>query len=133
MPMCVYPGVGLGSRKGTHLGLGGATVGADLLRRSGRELRNDGAFGVPGYSGMGVSSLGWGIQEEFDQFIDPTPTVGSVNTSSFSNHPSRPLFLVGSSNTHVYLWEVGVHCRKLVCMNNFTCFSLFFGLGLTLS
>lgn len=99
VPTCVYPGVGLGSRKGARLGLGGATVG--------KELKDGGAFGLPGYSGMGGSRLGWGIQADFEQFIDPTPTVGSVNASSFSTHPSRPFFLVGSSNTHVYLWEFG--------------------------
>ncbi|KAL3517308.1 hypothetical protein ACH5RR_024210 [Cinchona calisaya] len=107
VPTCVYPGVGLGSRKGAHLGLGGATVGAGHLAKSCSELKDGRAFGVPVYSGLGISSLGWGIQEDFEEFIDPTPTAGSVNTSSFSAHPSRPLFLVGSSNTHVYLWEFG--------------------------
>ncbi|CDP08656.1 unnamed protein product [Coffea canephora] len=107
VPTCVYPGVGLGSRKGARLGLGGATVGAGLFAESGKELKDGGAFGLPGYSGMVGSSLGWGVQADFEQFIDPIPTVGSVNASSFSTHPSRPLFLVGSSNTHVYLWEFG--------------------------
>lgn len=113
VPTCVSPGVGLGSRKGSHLGLGGATVGAGPLLRPGRDVRNGGAFGVPGYAGMGASSLGWGIQEDFEQLIDPPPTVENVRTSCFAAHPSRPLFLVGSSNTHIYLWEVGDCCSKM--------------------
>lgn len=107
VPTCVSPGVGLGSRKGAHLGLGGATVGADVLSRPGKDVINGGAIRVSGYAGLGIPSLGWGIQEDFEQFVDPPPTVDSVRTSSFSAHPSRPLFLVGSSNTHIYLWEFG--------------------------
>ena len=128
VPTCVYPGVGLGSRKGARLVLGGATVGAGLFAESGKELKDGGAFGLPGYSGMVGSSLGWGVQADFEQFVDPIPTVGSVNASSFSTHPSRPLFLVGSSNTHVYLWEVNVFYQELVSMNNLACFILLLGL-----
>ncbi|TMW99714.1 hypothetical protein EJD97_002109 [Solanum chilense] len=99
IPTCVSPGVGLGSKKGTHLGLGGATVGTGFLARP--------TFGLPGYSNTGGSSLGWGVQEDFDDFLDPPATTENVRTRAFSAHPSRPFFLVGSSNTHIYLWEFG--------------------------
>lgn len=90
VPTCVSPGVGLGMKKGAHLGLGGATVG------------------IPGYGGsMGASGLGWEIQEDFEEFVDPPATVDKISTRAFSSHPSRPMFLVGSSNTHIYLWEFG--------------------------
>ncbi|KAK9279962.1 hypothetical protein L1049_013646 [Liquidambar formosana] len=38
VPTCVSPGVGLGIKKGAHLGLGGATVGVGSLARPGRDL-----------------------------------------------------------------------------------------------
>ncbi|KAI3444391.1 hypothetical protein Pfo_001056 [Paulownia fortunei] len=107
VPTYVSPGVGLGSKKGAHLGLGGATIGAGALARPGRDLTGGGAFGIPGYAGVGASSLGWGVQESFDEFLDPPATVDNVRTRAFASHPSRPLFLVGSSNTHIYLWEFG--------------------------
>ncbi|XP_042756917.1 uncharacterized protein LOC111876767 isoform X1 [Lactuca sativa] len=93
VPTCVSPGIGLGSRKGTQLGLGGATIGVGLAK--------------PGITGVNTSSLGWEIQEDFEDFIDPPATVDNIRTRAFSSHPSRPFFLVGSSNTHVYLWEFG--------------------------
>ncbi|XP_055817097.1 uncharacterized protein LOC129886437 isoform X2 [Solanum dulcamara] len=73
VPTCVSPGVGLGSKKGTHLGLGGATVGTGFMARP--------TFGLPGYANMGGSSLGWGVQEDFDEFLDPPATVENVRTS----------------------------------------------------
>lgn len=106
VPTYVSPGVGLGSKKGAHLGLGGATTGAGTLARSGTDLTGGGAFGIPGYAGVGASSLGWGLQESFEEFLDPPATVDNVRTTAFASHPSRPFFLVGSSNTHTYLWEV---------------------------
>lgn len=106
VPTCVSPGVGLGSRKGTHLGLGGATVGVGSLAKPGRDFTGGAAYGVPAYAGIGSSGLGWEIQEEFEEFVDPPATVENIRTRAFSSHPSRPLFLVGSSNTHTYLWEV---------------------------
>ncbi|KAL5540048.1 hypothetical protein UlMin_042821 [Ulmus minor] len=106
-PTCVSPGIGLGSKKGAHLGLGGATVGVGPLGRPGRDLTGGGAFGIPGYAGIGASSLGWETQEDFEEFIDPLPTVENISTRAFSSHPSRPFFLVGSRNTHIYLWEFG--------------------------
>lgn len=75
-----------------------------------------GAFGVPGYAGIAASGLGWGEQEDFEEFKDPPATVENIRTRALSSHPSKPLFLVGSSNTHVYLWEVSYLTLKL-----FTC------------
>lgn len=109
IPTCVSPEVGLG-KKGTVLGFGGATVDVGLLTRPGKDFTGSGTFGVPGYAGIS-SGLGWEIQEDFDQCVDPPATVENVRTRALSTHPSRPLFLVGSSNTHVYLWEVS----SLVC------------------
>ncbi|CAN8284476.1 unnamed protein product [Cochlearia groenlandica] len=92
VPTCVSLGVGLGDKKGAHLGLGGATVGFGSLSQNTR---------------LGVSGLGWETQEDFEQLVDPPPTVDTVITRAFSSHPTMPLFLVGSSNTHIYLWEFG--------------------------
>ncbi|XP_017699904.2 uncharacterized protein LOC103713736 isoform X2 [Phoenix dactylifera] len=107
IPTYVSPGVGLGSKRGAHLGLGGATVGIGSLARPGRDLTGGGAFGIPGYAGIGASGLGWGEQEDFDESMDPPATIENVRTRALSCHPSRPFFLVGSTNTHVYLWEFG--------------------------
>ncbi|KAB2056480.1 hypothetical protein ES319_A11G105200v1 [Gossypium barbadense] len=107
VPTCVSPGVGLGNQKGAHLGLGGATIGVDTFSRPGRHLTGGGAFGIPGYAGIGASGLGWETQEDFEEFVDLPATVENISTRSFSSHPSRPLFLVGSINTHIYLWEFG--------------------------
>ncbi|KAJ6710304.1 RABCONNECTIN-RELATED [Salix koriyanagi] len=107
IPTCVSPGVGLGSKKGAHLGLGGATIGVGALARQKRNLTGNGAFGVPGYAGIGASGLGWEVQEDFEEFVDPLATVENISTRAFSSHPSRPFFLAGSSNTHIYLWEFG--------------------------
>ncbi|CAH8387038.1 unnamed protein product [Eruca vesicaria subsp. sativa] len=101
VPTCVSLGVGLGDKKGAHLGLGGATVGDYSLSKPGKSHR------VPAYAGLGVSGLGWQTQQDFEQLIDPPPTVETVIASAFSSHPTMPLFLVGSSNTHIYLWEFG--------------------------
>lgn len=105
-PTCVSPGIGLGSKKGAHLGLGGATVGVGSSALPRRDLTGGGAFGIPGYAGIGASGLGWGIQENFEEVVDSQPTVENISSRAFSSHPSRPIFLVGSSNTHIYLWEV---------------------------
>ncbi|OMO64215.1 hypothetical protein CCACVL1_21938 [Corchorus capsularis] len=107
VPTCVSPGVGLGNKKGAHLGLGGATIGVGSLARPGRDLTGGGAFGIPGYAGIGASGLGWEMQEDFEEFVDPPATVENISTRAFSSHPSRPFFLVGSINTHIYLWEYG--------------------------
>ncbi|XP_073278071.1 uncharacterized protein [Primulina huaijiensis] len=107
VPTCVSPGVGLGSTKDTHLGLGGATIGAAAVPRAGWDLTGGGAFGIPGYAGVGASGLGWGVQDGFDEFVDPPATVDNVRSRALASHPSRPFFMVGSSNTHIYLWEFG--------------------------
>lgn len=106
VPTYVSHGIGLGSRKGAHLGLGGATVGLRSVTRPINDLTGGGAFGIPGYAGIGASALGWEIQEDFEKFIDPPATVENVSTQALSAHPSRDLFLVGSRNTHIYLWKV---------------------------
>ncbi|KFK37434.1 hypothetical protein AALP_AA4G256500 [Arabis alpina] len=51
--------------------------------------------------------LGGETQEDSEQLVDPPPTVENVITRAFSSHPTMPLFLVGSSHTHIYLWEFG--------------------------
>ena len=130
VPTCVSPGVGLGSKKGLHLGLGGATVGTGSLAKPGRYLTGGGAFGIPGYAGIGASGLGWEIQQDFEEFVDQPATVENVCTRALSSHPSRPFFLVGSSNTHIYLWEVrnfDTHCNICTVLSgNFAsvCFNL---------
>ncbi|KAL8160052.1 hypothetical protein V2J09_001589 [Rumex salicifolius] len=103
----VSHGVGLGNKKGAHLGLGGATVGSGSLRKPRSDLTGGGAFGIPGYAGIGASGLGWEIQDDFEKFVDPLATVENVNTQALYAHPSRDLFLVGSRNTHIYLWKFG--------------------------
>lgn len=107
VPTFVSPGVGLGSREGSHLGLGGATIGFGTLPKSGKDLSRGVSFGIPGYAGIGAMGLGWGEWEDFEGFVDPPATVENVSTRALASHPLRPLFLVGSSNTHVYLWEFG--------------------------
>ncbi|XP_057454842.1 uncharacterized protein LOC130746287 isoform X2 [Lotus japonicus] len=104
-PTCVSPGVGLGSKKGAHLGLGGATVGVGSSAWPSRDLTGGGALGMLGYAGVGASGLGWEIQQDFEDFVDPPATLENTSTKAFSSHPMRPFFLVGSSNTHIYLWE----------------------------
>lgn len=47
--------------------------------------------------------MGWDVE---DHLIDPPATVKNTISRAFSCHPSRPFFLVGSANTHIYLWEV---------------------------
>ncbi|KAL0913039.1 hypothetical protein M5K25_016469 [Dendrobium thyrsiflorum] len=105
-PTCVSPGVELGSKSGTHLGLGGATVGLDSTARPVRDLTGGGAFGIPGYAGIGASGLGWGEQIEFE-FLNPPAVAEHVCSRALSSHPSRPFLLVGSINTLIYLWEFG--------------------------
>lgn len=105
-PTCVSPGIGLGNKKGAHLGLGGATLGVGSFAKPSRDLTGGGAFGIPGYAGIGASGIGWETQEDFEEVVDPLPTTGNISARAFSNHPSRPIFLVGSSNSHIYLWEV---------------------------
>ncbi|KAK7381980.1 hypothetical protein VNO80_00582 [Phaseolus coccineus] len=104
-PTCVSPGVGLGSNKGAHLGLGGATVGVDSSTWPSNDLTGGGVLGMLGYADIGASRLGWEIQQDFEDFVDPPATLDNISTRALSSHPMRPFFLVGSSNTHIYLWE----------------------------
>ncbi|KAK7389790.1 hypothetical protein VNO78_25084 [Psophocarpus tetragonolobus] len=104
-PTCVSPGVGLGSKKGAHLGLGGATVGMGSSAWPSSDLTGGGVLGMLGYSGIGASGLGWEIQQDFEDIVDPPATLENISTRALSSHPMRPFFLVGSSNTHIYLWE----------------------------
>ncbi|KAJ4797154.1 transducin family protein / WD-40 repeat family protein [Rhynchospora pubera] len=107
VPTCISPGIGQGSKRDTHLGLGGAATSLGTLAKPGREMTGGGAFGIPGYAGIGAASLVWGQHDEFDVFSDRPPTAENVQSCALSHHPSRPLLLVGSCNTHVYLWEFG--------------------------
>ncbi|KNA22362.1 hypothetical protein SOVF_034760 [Spinacia oleracea] len=107
VPTFVSPGVGLGSDKSSQVGLGGVKSGVGSQARFGSDLTGGGAFGIPGYAGIGATGMGWGIQDELDKCVDPPATLNNVNGSALAAHPSRPFFLVGSSNTHIYLWEFG--------------------------
>ncbi|XP_020264174.1 uncharacterized protein LOC109840081 [Asparagus officinalis] len=99
-------GIGLVNKSGSHLGLGGGTVGLGSLARPGMDFTGGAAFGIPGYAGIGAAGLGWDDQEDFE-LVDPPATVSNISTKALSHHPCRPFFLVGSSNTHIYLWEFG--------------------------
>ncbi|KAK4800575.1 hypothetical protein SAY86_021062 [Trapa natans] len=107
VPTCVSPSIGLGNKRGAHLGLGGATIETGSLGTPGKDFTGGGAFGIPGYAGVGASRLGWEFQEDFEELVERPATLETVRTRAFSNHPSMPYFLVGSSNTHIYLWEFG--------------------------
>lgn len=106
-PTFISTGAGPVRRKGLQLGSRGATIGLGSLAKPGRDLTGGGAFGIPGYAGIGASGFGWGEPEEFEDFVDPPATLENIHSRALSRHPSLPLFLVGSSNTHVYLWEFG--------------------------
>uniref|UniRef100_A0A0D9V1Y4 RAVE complex protein Rav1 C-terminal domain-containing protein n=1 Tax=Leersia perrieri TaxID=77586 RepID=A0A0D9V1Y4_9ORYZ len=103
----VSPSVGLGRKKGSHLSSGGPTIDLGSLAKPGRDLTGGGAFGIPGYAGIGASGFGWGEPDEFEDFVDPPSTLENIHSRALSRHPSLPLLLVGSSNTYVYLWEFG--------------------------
>lgn len=107
VPTYISQGIGLGNKRGVHLGLGGATIGIGSLARPRRDLTGGGAFGIPGYAGIGAAGLGWG-EEEFEEFRDPPATVENIHSRALARHPLLPFLLVGSSNTHVYLWEVSI-------------------------
>ncbi|TKY64098.1 DmX protein 2 [Spatholobus suberectus] len=118
-PTCVSSGVGLGSKKGAHLGLDGATVGVGSSAWPSNDLTGGGVLGMLGYAGIGASGLGWEIQQDFEDFVDPPATLENISTRALSSHPMRPFFLVGSSNTHIYLWEVAncpIVSLKFACL-----------------
>ncbi|CAA0816638.1 transducin family protein / WD-40 repeat family protein, partial [Striga hermonthica] len=106
VPAYVSPGIDLRDKNRTNIGFSGATSCEGALAGPGRDS-STGGFGGPGYAGVGSSSLGRGIQESSDELFDPPATVENVRTRAFASHPSRPFFLVGSSNAHTYLWEFG--------------------------
>ncbi|XP_020588907.1 uncharacterized protein LOC110030508 [Phalaenopsis equestris] len=102
----VSPEIGLGSNSGTHLWLGGGTIGFGSMARPVRNFTGGAAFGIRGYAGLGASGLSWGEQIELKYFVPPA-TVEDASSRTLSSHPSRPFFLVGSINTLIYLWEFG--------------------------
>jgi hypothetical protein len=109
----ISPSARLG-RRGPHLGSHGATIGVSSLAKPGRDLTGGGAFGIPGYAGIGASRFGWGEPDEFEDFVDPPATLENIHSRALSRHPSLPFLLVGSSNTHVYLWEVNIPLQNIV-------------------
>lgn len=108
--------------------LGGSAAGATL--KSGKESVKTGgvSFGMPGYGGMGAWG-GWEDWEDVDSVVDPIATVDNVRTKALAAHPSQPIFLVGSNNTHVYLWEVCMSqtssdiIRSVFCFSSLNCAS----------
>ncbi|CAI5536656.1 unnamed protein product, partial [Closterium sp. Naga37s-1] len=65
-------------------------------------------MGIPGYGGIGAWGLGWEDLEDAEEgYVDPPATAESVAGRALAAHPLRPFFLVGSTNTHVYLWQFG--------------------------
>lgn len=88
-------------------GFGGATTKMGSLAMPGRDLTGGVAFGIPGYAGIGASGLGWETQDKFEEFVEQSADLETVRTRALSSHPSMPYFLVGSSNTHIYLWKFG--------------------------
>ncbi|KAG0465578.1 hypothetical protein HPP92_019742 [Vanilla planifolia] len=104
----VSSGDGIGSKSGERLGLRGATRGSGSMARPGRDLTGGGAFGIPGYAGMGASGLGWVEQFEFEEFVDAPATAENVRSRALCSHPSRPFLLAGTDNTRIYLWEFGM-------------------------
>ncbi|MCO5612687.1 hypothetical protein L7F22_066956 [Adiantum nelumboides] len=105
IPTFVSPGAGLRSKEGPSLGLGGATVGEGLNNVAKESSFKGVGIGIAGYGGMGALGLGWEEWEDYEGVVDPLATMESVNTQAMDSHPLRPLFLVGSRNTHIYLWE----------------------------
>ena len=64
-------------------------------------------MGIPGYGGIGAWGLGWEDWEDAAEgYVDPPATCQNVMSRTLASHPLRPYFLVGSNNTHIYLWEV---------------------------
>lgn len=102
--------LGLESKVGARLGVVGSTARSPNITRSGKDFGRGVGLGVPGYSGMGA--WGWGWEEWEDGVVDPPATVENVHTKAMAAHPLRPLFLVGSDNTHVYLWEVSDYLAR---------------------
>lgn len=103
----VSGGIGLRSKSEAHLGFGDGAIDFNSLSGPERCPTIGDPFESPGYARIGASSLSWYEQEEFDEFTDPPATVTNVSSQALSRHPCRPFLLVGSINTHIYLWEFG--------------------------
>ncbi|KAI3441725.1 uncharacterized protein J3R85_001750 [Psidium guajava] len=97
----------LRTKTGSHMGFGAATTRMGSLAMPGRDLTGGLAFGVPGYAGIGASGLGFETRGIFEEFVEQSANLETVRTRALSSHPSMPYFLVGSSNTHIYLWKFG--------------------------
>ncbi|CAN1309391.1 DmX-like protein 1 [Linum perenne] len=54
-----------------------------------------------------AAGLGGEVQEDHEESVYQPATAKDISSRAISSHPSRPLFLVGSSNTHIYLWKYG--------------------------
>lgn len=109
------PGSSMKSQRSSSVSLGGAAGSASS--KSGKDAVKMGgvAFGMPGYGGMGAWG-GWEDWEDVDSVVDPIATVDNVRTKTLAAHPSQPIFLVGSNNTHVYLWEVWLYNHHQECL-----------------
>ncbi|CAN1794030.1 DmX-like protein 1 [Linum perenne] len=54
-----------------------------------------------------AAGLGGEVQVDQEESVYQPATAKDISSRAISSHPSRPLFLVGSSNTHIYLWKYG--------------------------
>ncbi|KAI4369823.1 hypothetical protein MLD38_018227 [Melastoma candidum] len=100
----ISPSKGNGNIRGVHLQVGGSTSMVSLRSADGSDRTGGGAVGSPIAAETGTSISGWHVQED-EEFVEESATVDNVRSRALSSHPSLPYFLVGSSNTHIYLWE----------------------------
>lgn len=98
-----------------------ATPPAACLPGAKERIGSSGGMDIAGYGGIGAWGLGWEDLEDMREgYVDPPATADSVFCRALASHPLRPLFLVGSDNTHVYLWEVSkgvcTCCHTAICV-----------------